>query len=317
MTRTPVLVLAAAALVLTGCGSGEPGAEDARVTVVTGFYPLEYAAQRVVGDLSGVTVTTLASPGADAHDLELTPRQVASVHDADLVVSLAGMQPAVDTAVADQSSAHSLDIASVVDLLHADHEGHDEHEDEGHVDNEDHEGHDHGGVDPHFWLDPQRYAVAGQAIADELAALDPDNAAAYRTNAEQFATDLSALDAEFTDALATCQQHTLVTTHEAFGYLADRYGFEQVGITGITPDAEPSPARMVEITDRVKQLGVPAIYAQSTLGRDLADVISAETGTQVLILDPIESITDRSAGADYLEAMRANLESLRQGQECT
>lgn len=311
MTRT-VLALAAAALLLTGCGSGEPGAEEARVTVVTGFSALEYAAQRVVGDVPGVTVTTLASPGADAHDLELTPRQVASIHDADLVVSSAGMQPAVDTAVADLPPAHSLDVASVVDLLHADHEGHDE----GHADDEDHEGHDHGGVDPHFWLDPQRYAVAGEAIAEELTALDPDNAAAYRANAEQFTADLSALDTEFTDALADCQQHTLVTTHEAFGYLADRYGFEQVGITGITPDAEPSPARMAKITDRVKQLGVNAIYAQSSLGGDLAQVISSETGTQVLILDPLESITDRSAGTDYFEVMRANLESLRAGQEC-
>lgn len=309
MTRT-ALALAATALLLTACSSAEPGGDGGQVTVVTGLYPLEYAAQRVVGDVPGVTVETLASPGVDAHDLELTPRQVASVQDAGLVVYSAGMQAAVDTAVTDQAPAQSLDVASVVDLLEADREGHEDHDDE------DHEGHDHGGVDPHFWLDPQRYALAGDAIADELATIDPDNADAYRANAEQFTADLRALDTEFTEALAGCTQHTLVTTHEAFGYLAERYGFEQTGITGITPESEPSPARMAEITDAVKALDVSAIYAQSSLGRDLADVISSETGTQVLVLDPIESITDSSAGTDYLEVMRANLESLRQGQGC-
>lgn len=315
MTRT-ALALAATALLLTACGSAEPGGDGDQVTVVTGFYPLEYAAQRIVGDVPGVAVETLASAGVDAHDLELTPRQVASVQDADLVVYSAGLQAAVDTAVTDQAPARSLDVASVVDLLEAHHHDHDDHDSHDSHDDEGHEGHDHGGIDPHFWLDPLRYAVAGEAIAGELAELDPAHADAYRANAEQFTADLRALDTEFTDTLASCQQHTLVTTHEAFGYLAERYGFEQVGITGITPDAEPSPARMAEITDAVKALDVTAVYAQSTLGRDLADVISSETGTQVLVLDPIESITDASAGTDYLEVMRANLESLRQGQGC-
>lgn len=324
MTRTSLALLAASGLLLTACGGGEPGGDGDQVTVVTGFYPLEYAAQRIVGDVPGVAVETLASPGVEAHDLELTPRQVAAVQDADLVVYFAGMQAAVDTAVTDQSPAHSLDVASVVPLLDGEDEhAEDEHSEEEHADDEhsdeehsEEEGHDHGGVDPHFWLDPLRYATAGDAIADQLAELDPDNAAAYRTNAEQFTADLTALDTEFSEALASCQQHTLVTTHEAFGYLAERYGFDQVGITGITPDAEPSPARMAEITEVVKSLDATAVYAQSGLGGDLADVISSETGTEVLVLDPIESITGDSAGNDYLEVMRANLESLRQGQGC-
>ncbi|NLG20287.1 MAG: zinc ABC transporter substrate-binding protein, partial [Actinomycetales bacterium] len=180
-----------------------------------------------------------------------------------------------------------------------------------------HEGHDHGPLDPHFWLDPERYAAAGDAIAEELAAINPEHAEAYRANAAAFAADLEELDSEFEEALASCEQDTLVTTHEAFGYLADRYDLHQVGITGITPDAEATPGRMAEIVRTVEELGLPAIYAERSVGGDLAEVIGRETGTQVLILDPVEGITSDSAGSDYFEVMRANLEALRQGQVCS
>jgi len=318
MTRAHLAVTGAltAALLLTACGSegGDGGSAD-EVTVVAGFYPLEYAAARVVGDVPGVTVETLTAPGTDAHDLELTPRQVGAVQDADLVVYSAGMQAAVDAAVAEQAADHSLDVNPVVDLAETgeDHEGHD-HDD---LADDGHEGHDHGPLDPHFWLDPERYAAAGDAIAEELAAINPEHAEAYRANAAAFAADLEELDSEFEEALASCEQDTLVTTHEAFGYLDDRYDLHQVGITGITPDAEATPGRMAEIVRTVEELGLPAIYAERSVGGDLAEVIGRETGTQVLILDPVEGITSDSAGSDYFEVMRANLEALRQGQVCS
>ncbi|WP_109473529.1 metal ABC transporter substrate-binding protein [Ornithinimicrobium cavernae] len=352
MNRRPLALAAAAtaATLLTACGSGDNPAEGGDVRVVTAFYPLEFAAQQVAGDVSGVSIETLTAPGVEPHDLELTPRQVGAVSEADLVIYSSGMQAAVDEAVGAQAADHSLDTTTVVDLAetgdedehtdgeahtadehedeHTDGEAHtadehqgEEHADEEHVDEEHadeggHDGHDHGSLDPHFWLDPERYAAAANAIAEELSALDPDNAETYRANAAQFADELTALDTEFAETLAGCEQDTLVTTHEAFGYLADRYGLHQVGITGITPDAEATPARVAEISRTVDELGVGAIYAESTLGGDLADVIGAETGAEVLVLDPIEGITDNSAGSDYFEVMRANLESLRQGQGC-
>lgn len=334
-----------AATLLASCAGGTTGSpgtsadpvdqggdgDVARWEIVTGLYPLQFATRMVVGEVSGVTITSLASPGAEAHDLELTPRQVGSITDSDLVVYLGGMQPSVDDAVASQAPAHSLDVAEVVDLLtpeehgHAheedeteDHAGHDHEGEEGedHA-GHDHGGHDHGGVDPHFWLDPQRYGAAGEAIAEELANFDPGNADTYRDNAKDFSAELTALDEEFATTLANCEHDTLVTTHEAFGYLAERYGFHQVGITGISAEAEASPARMAEITREVSALNVPAIYAESTLGGDLAEVIANETGTQVLVLDPIESITGDSAGSDYFGVMRANLAALSQGQGCS
>ena len=320
------------ATLLGSCGDSSDGGssdrgngDDARLRVVTAFYPLEYAAQQVVYGIDGVTVETLTGPGVDAHDLELTPRQVGSISEADVVIFSAGMQPAVDEAVSAQAADHSFDTTTVADLVERTPGGHEDHDHEANGDEEEHddhgdeahEGHDHGPLDPHFWLDPQRYAAVGEAIAEELATVDQDNADAYRSNAEAFSADLRELDQEFATALASCEQDTLVTTHAAFGYLADRYGFHQVGITGITPEAEASPARMAEIVREVEELNVSAVYAESSLGGDLAEVIAAETGAQILVLDPIEGITGDSPGQDYGAVMRANLDSLRQGQECS
>jgi zinc transport system substrate-binding protein len=325
---TTVTAALSTTLLLTACGDdgGSAGGDGGGLTVVASFYPLEYAAQRVAGD-SAVEVVGLTAPGAEPHDLELSPRQVGTVQDSDLVVYSAGMQAAVDEAVNGQAADHSLDVSTVVDLAATgsaaeDHEGHEGESPEEHAEHEDesaeeHAGHDHGDEDPHFWLDPDRYALAVDAIAEELARLDPAGAETYRDNAEQFRGELADLDAEFADGLAECRQRTVVTTHEAFGYLTDKYGLEQVGITGLSPDAEPSPARMAEITHTVTEHGVGTIYAEVLVGGDLAEVIAAEAGAEVRVLDPVEGITDESAGSDYLEVMRANLETLREGQDCS
>lgn len=317
------VVLLGTAVLAAGCGSGDAGGDggggDAELTVVAGFYPLEYATQRVAGDSGAVEVVGLTSPGVDPHDLELTPRQVGTVQGADLVVLSSGMQPALDDAASSQAGDHTLDVNDFVDLASTGDAGHGGHEDEDHAAGDEHEGHDHdhGGVDPHFWLDPARYSAAVGAIGEELAELDPAHAEDYRANATAFQDELDSLDEELAAGLADCRIDTVVTTHTAFGYLTDKYGLHQVGITGVSPESEPSPARMAEVTHVVEETGVDTIYSEVILGGDLAQVIADETGTQVLVLDPIEGITDQSAGTDYLEIMRSNLEALRTGQDCS
>lgn len=325
---TAVLALPLLLAACGGSGDGtDEGADGDGLRIVTAFYPLEYATERVVGDVEGVEIETLTAPGVDPHDLELTPRQVGGVQEADLVVFSGGMQAAVDDAVAGQAPDHSLDVATVVDLTETGHAGHD-HGDDGDDHNEgddhndhhhgdDHDGHDHGGIDPHFWLDPDRYAAATEAVAEELAGLDPDHAQTYRDNAAEFTAELAELDEEFADGLAQCERDTIITTHEAFGYLTDRYGLEQVGITGLSPEAEPSPARIAEVSRTVSDLDVTTIYSEVLLGSDLADVISSETGVEILVLDPIEGLTDASAGTTYTEVMRANLEAMQTGLGCS
>lgn len=304
----------------------------APLTVVTSFYPIEYLASRVAGEHA--EISTLTSPGVDPHDVELTPRQVAGLGSADLVLYSTGMQPAVDQAVGTEAGGRAVDLAPHADLLlvgetpeaheahsHDDDHGHghddDEHHDDDHGHDDDHHGHDHGPEDPHFWLDPERYGQVAEAIAAELSTIDPDNQQAYEANLELLLSDLETLDLEFSDGLAECRSRDLVTTHEAFGYLAHRYDLQQVGITGIAPESEPSPARLAEVTALVRDLDVRTIFAEPILSDDIARTIATETGAQVLTLDPLEGIPEASAGTSYDEIMRANLEALRQGLECS
>ncbi|CAN5889081.1 zinc ABC transporter substrate-binding protein [soil metagenome] len=320
-TRLPAAaLLCSSALVLGSCGdaerddAGDAGSDgDGGITVVASFYPLEYAVERVAGD--HVETVTLTDPGVDPHDLEMSPEDVATVQGADVVLYSSGLQAAVDDAVGAQAGDSAFDVNEAADLVETGSE--DEHADEEEGHSEDEEGHDdHGGVDPHFWLDPQRYAGVAEAIAEELAEADPDNAEDYRANAADFVAELEELDEEFATGLAECEQTSMVTTHAAFGYISTKHGLEQVGITGLSPEAEPSPARMAEVTEIVEDNGVDTIYSEVLLGAELADTIANETGAEVLLLDPIEGITDESAGEDYLEVMRANLETLRSGQGC-
>ena len=289
----PALVLGT--LALTGCAAPTRSA-DSRVHVVAAFYPLAYAAQQVGGDR--VTVETLTKPGGEPHDLELLPRQILDIQDAALVVHLSHFQPAVDAAVAAHAAERSLDVAEAADLLTLT------------------EGHDHGAVDPHFWLDPTRLAAVGEAIADRLAQADPAGAAAYRANAAAFTAQLTTLDAELETGLATCTNRDLVTGHSAFGYFAERYGFTQEPISGLSPDLEPRASDLAHVVEFVREHDVRTIYAETIASPLITQALARETGARVAVLDTVEGISDESAAADYPGVMRANLATLRLGQDC-
>lgn len=289
----PALVLGT--LALTGCAAPTRSA-DSRVHVVAAFYPLAYAAQQVGGDR--VTVETLTKPGGEPHDLELLPRQILDIQDAALVVHLSHFQPAVDAAVAAHAAERSLDVAEAADLLTLTEE------------------HDHGAVDPHFWLDPTRLAAVGEAIADRLAQSDPAGAAAYRANAAAFTAQLTTLDAELETGLATCTNRDLVTGHSAFGYFAERYGFTQEPISGLSPDLEPRASDLAHVVEFVREHDVRTIYAETIASPLITQALARETGARVAVLDTVEGISDESAAADYPGVMRANLATLRLGQDC-
>jgi zinc transport system substrate-binding protein len=304
MNRKTALTLASAALLLAGCGEAARSADDG-LTVVAGFYPLEWAAGQVGGDR--IEVSSLAPPGAEAHDLELTPQDVGAVSEADLLVYLDGFQPALDEAAAAEAADSAWDAGTSADLVAGDHA----HEgDEGEHTEEDE------AVDPHFWLDPTRLAAVGDALAGRLTELDPDGAATYEENAAALRADLEDLDAEIRDGLAGCAVGTLVTAHDAFGYLADRYGLEVVGISGLSPSQEPGPAQLAEISTLVRELGVTTVYTETLVDPAVAETVAEEAGVATAVLDPLEGLTDESAGSDYLEVMRANLATLQQGQSC-
>jgi zinc transport system substrate-binding protein len=307
----------AAALALAGCGAaggttGSGGGDGDGLTVVAGFYPLEWAAQRVGGDR--VDVSSLTPPGAEAHDLELAPQDVAAVADADLLVYLDGFQPALDEAARNEAADTAWDAGRAADLVPTAEEP--AHEGETAAEHEEHASED-GALDPHFWLDPVRLASVGDALADRLGEADPDGAATYEQNAAALRADLEALDAEMRAGLADCAVDTLVTGHDAFGYLGDRYGLEVVGISGLSPSAEPSPATQARIAELVRERGVTTVYTETLVDPAVAETVASEAGARTAVLDPIEGLTDESAGSDYLEVMRADLATLQEGQSCS
>lgn len=291
------LALGAVALVAgctadQGSGQGSSGSDSA-LAVVASFYPLQYVVERVGG--ADVTASNLTKPGAEPHDLELAPQDLAALSDADLAVYLAGFQPAVDDAVATTSTPH-LDVSDTADLTLTTTDG---------------------AVDPHFWLDPMRLADVGDAVAAKLSELEPDSADTFEHNATNLRQDLSALDKSFASGLNDCASTLLVTSHSAFGYLADAYGLEQVGLTGITPETEPTPAQLADVTDFVRAHNVTTIFYETLVSPDVAQTVADATGASTAQLDPLEGLTDQSAGDNYLEVMKANLDALRKGLGCT
>ncbi len=298
--------LAAGAAIVATSAACDRAAGSPEGAIVTSFYPIQFATQQITGGTMPVTVLT--KPGAEPHDLELTPQDVAGMTKARLVVYADGFQPAVDDAMGQVDPSSVLDVA---DAAHLDLTGTDEHETA-----DAQAGHDHAGADPHFWLDPQRYAAVAQSIGARLAKVDPPNAAKYAKNTEAFVARLTALDTELTKGLKSCRSHVLVTSHAAFGYLAERYGLEQHGITGVSPDAEPSAAALKQVADLVRAEGVTTIFQETLVEPHLAQTVATTTGASLATLDPVEGITPASAGKDYFEVMHSNLAALQKGLGC-
>jgi zinc transport system substrate-binding protein len=277
-----VCVAAGAALLLAGCGGSGESADG--TTVVAAFYPLAFAAEQVAGP--GVDVVDLTRAGEEPHDIELSPRDVARIQDASLVVYAGhGFQPAVEDAVRDRSGK-SLDVLDHVPLRGT--------------------GDD---VDPHVWLDPARYAQVVRAVATALG--EPAAAA-------PLVRRLGALDRDLARGLRRCERRTLVTSHAAFGYLAARYGLRQVALVGLAPEAEPSPETVARLVDTVRTTGASTVFTEPLVAPALAETVAREAGAVTATLDPLEALTpsEEEEGADYFGVMRANLAALRKALGC-
>ena len=269
--------------VLVAC-SGAPTTHG----VVASFYPLAYAAQEVGGN--AVSVTNLTGPGVEPHDLELTPRQVDRVQDAKAVFILGrSFQPAVERA-----AKHSRATIALIDRLGV------------------------RGRDPHVWLDPVLMTAIVDDVAQALAAAFPGHDAAFAARARALHDQVQSLDAEYRAGLADCARHEIVTSHEAFGRLAARYGLVQKPVTGLSPEAEPDPARLAQLTDLIKRDGVTTVFTEQLVSSRVADALARESGVRTEVLDPIEGLTKDEAkrGVTYLDLMRQNLVKLRAALGC-
>jgi len=289
MRIIPALVLAA--MLASGCGDDAGGgdADSAAIKVIASFYPLAEIAQEVGGER--VAVANVTPPGAEAHDVELSPDQVADVEDADVVLVLGdGFQPSVEQA-ADRSDGV---VVALLDRIGVE------------------------GDDPHVWLDPVLMQEVVAEVEGALADADPAGAPQYEERADAYADELAALHGRYQETLAGCQRDLLVTAHEAFGRLAERYGLRQEGIAGVSPDAEPDPRRLAELADLVEEEGVTTVFTEELVSPRVAQSLARETGVETAVLDPIESLDDDAveAGGSYVSVMDDNLATIAEALGC-
>jgi zinc transport system substrate-binding protein len=273
------LILITAAGILAGCGGGGKANEQ---TIVAAFYPVAFAAQKVVAP--STTVLNLTPPGVEPHDLELSPKDVQGIRSADVVFLLGhGFQPEVESAAGNGDRV--IKLLDTPGLRRFDNN------------------------DPHVWLDPVRYTLLVKRIASAL----------HRPHATaDLVTRLRALDRDYRRGLSSCSRKAIVTSHEAFGYLAQRYGLRQVAITGLSPEAEPTPKRLQSAIEAVRASGATTVFFETLVSPRIAKTVARETGARPAVLDPIEGLTPSEAkrGEDYFSLMRSNLRALRAALGC-
>jgi zinc transport system substrate-binding protein len=259
-----------------------------RPVALAAFYPYYWAAGRLAGPEVAIGLITAA--GAEPHDLELSPRQVAAIGRADLVIYQRRFQPALDDAVHIAPPHAALDVRGVLDEPG-------------------------DAADPHVWLDPVAMERIVAAVGDALAGLAPGRAADIRARQAATITELAALDHDFAAGLRGCARTEIVTGHQAFGHLARRYGLTQVGVTGLDPEAEPSPRRMADLVALIRRDGVHTVFTETLASPRVADTLAREAGATTATLDPLEGLAPGTTG-DYLSIMRRNLGALQRGLNC-
>ncbi|MFD0037343.1 metal ABC transporter substrate-binding protein [Streptomyces anulatus] len=321
------VVLGLTALSACSTSDAADGGNGGKLKVTASFYPMQFLTERIGGE--HVAVTSLTKPGVEPHDLELTPRQIGSISESDYVLYLKGIQPAVDDAIKQSGVKNTVDAATLTTLENhgsevsghdhgheGEHEGEEEHghEEEAPEEHSEGDGHNHGeegGADPHIWLDPVKYAEVAKGVGKSLEKADPDHAADYKKNTDALVAELGELNTAFETGLKNTSTKTFITTHSAFGYLAERYGLTQQGIAGIDPEAEPSPARIQEIHTIAEKEKATTVFFETLASDRTAKTLAKDTGLKTGVLDPLEGITDKSQGADYIEVMESNLTALQ------
>lgn len=287
-----------------------------RLSVVATFYPLADFARNVGGD--SVDVVTVVPAGIEPHDYEPTPQDILKTYEADIfLINGAGIDAWAEK-IRPELEARGvkvLQMSELVTLLPGSHEEHEEHETEQGMYEEEHE---ESQYDPHFWLDPLLAEKQIQAIAQALSERDPLHQEEYHMQSNAYVIKLQALDVAYRSSLATCRLDTVVTSHNAFAYLAKRYGFKTISVAGLSPEAEVSPRRLAEIANIVREKGIRYIFFETLVSPKVAQTLVQEVGAQTLVFNPLEGLTEeeRLAGVDYLAIMKTNLDNLVTALQC-
>lgn len=270
----------------------KPSVDTGRMQVATSFYPLAHIAGQIGKEY--VDVVNLTPAGSEPHDFDPSPRDIATLQNSKVFIyNGVGLESWAGRVVPEleQKGVHVIEASKGLDVM---------------------------GNDPHVWLDPVLVQEEVNSIASAFVVADPARATQYMANARAYTQELEHLDADFVAGLTTCKRKDIVTSHAAFGYLAKRYGLNMVAIAGLSPDAEPSPSRLAEISRFVRSNGATHIFFESLVSPKLAETIARETGAQAISLNPLEGLTDEEilSGKTYISVQRENLDALRTALGC-
>ncbi len=317
MKKTFAIVLSGL-LLLGACSNLSPETQQSeRITIAASFYPLAEFARNVGGDKAEVFSVT--PEGAEPHDYEPAPRDIAQIQEADLLILNGGGQDPWGEKIQEDLRAKGvmvLNMSEHFDFTPA-HEEHEEEEPTHTQETQSTEEHEHE-FDPHIWLDPILAGQQVKLIRDHLIQIDPANRQFYTEQARAYIQKIADLDQKFKEGLANCRLKDFVTSHAAFGYLASRYGLNQLSIAGISPEAEPSARQLAELSKLAKEKEIKHIFFETLVSPKLAETVATEIGAQTLVLNPIEGLTaeDVAAQKNYVTLMEENLRNLRTALNC-
>ena len=287
----------------------EPPADQRGLKVVTTLFPLYDFTRNIAGGKAHITL--LLPPGVEPHSFEPKPGDMLRVMAADLFIFSGGsMEPWAAGILkgVENKELVVVDCSKGVDLA----------EQEEASDGDSH-GHGHGKIDPHIWLDLSKAQVMVDNILEGMVTKDPTNREYYRANAEKYKAKLREMDQEYRRALSTCKKHMFVHGgHFAFGYLARRYNLQYISAYHGSPDAEPTPRRLIELKNVLKRLQLHYVFYEELITPRIAEIISRETGASLLKLHGAHNISreELEQNLTFLSIMESNLRSLRTGLEC-
>ncbi len=311
MRAVPAIVLALLlALLLAAAVPAAPAPAPAKLRILASILPLEEFASGVAGDRGEVSL--LLPPGAGVHTWQPRPGDIMKLASADLFISVgANLEPWLADVVAavPKGKVRVLEVSKGLTLMPAPEESGEEAA----------QGHGHEGLDPHVWLDFGLDEKIVDGIASTLAELDPEGKALFQANAAALKAKLRTLDEEFRTGLAGCKgREFILAGHDAFGYLARRYGLVQRSLYGLSPDSQPKPRDVMAVVDEARRTGVKTVFTETSVPPGLAETLARETGARVLSLSAAHNLTreDIRRKLGFFDIMREDLKNLREGLGC-
>lgn len=287
-------------LTITGCAKevDNKSQEDGKIEIYASIYPLYDFATKIGGER--VNVNLIVPPGAEPHNWEPTAKLLVRMKESDIIVyNGGGMESWIERVkgAIDDEQVHFINSSEGIDLLMNS--------------GEHHEGDNHGKYDPHIWLDPINAIKQGENIKNALIKIDGANKSYYDENYQKFVADMKELDSQYREAISNSPRKELVVSHAAFGYLANRYELVQIPIKGITPQEEPTPSKMAEIADMIKEKDIKYIFLESLSNDRISKVLAEDTGVEVMTLDTLGGLSpEQMESSDYISVMEQNLKKI-------